>query len=52
MTREEAIGNLRYAKKWKDRPTDEALDIAIKALKQELTWIPVSEGLPEDAEEG
>ena len=35
MTREQAIGNLRYAKQWKDRPTDEAFDIAIKALKHE-----------------
>lgn len=34
MTREQAIGNLKYAKHWKDRPTDEALDMAIKALEQ------------------
>jgi hypothetical protein len=34
MTREEAIGNLRYAKEWKDRPTEETLDMAIEALKQ------------------
>lgn len=44
MTREQAIGNLRYAKKWKDRPTDEALNMAIEALKQEPKtghWIPI-----------
>ena len=35
MTRDQAIGNLNYAKQWKDRPTDEAIDMAIKTLRQE-----------------
>ena len=25
ITREQVIGNLKYAKKWKDRPTDETI---------------------------
>lgn len=35
MTKEEAIGNLRYAIRWNDMPKKEALEMAIKALKQE-----------------
>lgn len=35
MTKEEAIGNLRYAIRWNDMPKKEALEMAIKALEQE-----------------
>ena len=35
MTREQAIGNLRYAIRWNDMPKKEALDMAIEALEQE-----------------
>ena len=35
MTREEAKGNLIHALRWKDMPKKEALEMAIKALKQE-----------------
>lgn len=42
--REAAIGNLEYAKRWKDRPTDETIDMAIKALKQEPKFIVKSDG--------
>lgn len=34
MTKEEAIGNLIYAIRWNDTPKKEALEMAIKALKQ------------------
>lgn len=34
MTKEEAIGNLRYAIRWNDTPKKEALEMAIKALEQ------------------
>ena len=61
MTREEAIEQLKtaYPKKCKmvdgrlqggfddhEKPLGVALDMAIKALEQELRWIPVSERLP------
>jgi hypothetical protein len=45
MTNEEAKRNLVYAKRWGDKPDDEALEIAIKALEQ-TRWIPVGERLP------
>ena len=35
MTREEAKGNLIHAIRWNDMPKKEALEMAIKALKQE-----------------
>lgn len=35
MTREEAKGNLIHAIRWKDMPSKEALEMAIKALEQE-----------------
>ena len=35
MTRSEAIGNLIHAIRWNDMPKKEALDMAVKALKQE-----------------
>ena len=46
MTNEEAKRNLAYAKRWGDKPDDEALDLAIKAIESQM-WIPVSERLPE-----
>lgn len=51
MTREEdAINRLQDAKDgYKEYLTDEAIDMAIKALEQ-TRWIPVSERLPEDCE--
>lgn len=33
MTNEEAKRNLAYAKRWGDKPDDEALDKAMKALE-------------------
>ena len=35
MTREEAIGNLKYAISWNDMPIKEVMMMAIKALEQE-----------------
>jgi hypothetical protein len=56
MTKEEAIENLKgllessYVDRFEDAE-NEALDMAIKALKQEPRWIPVSERLPSDNKE-
>ena len=33
MTNEEAIRHLRYCKRWNDTPMEEAIDLAINALK-------------------
>ena len=43
---ERAIYNLTYAMQWNDRPTNESMEMAIKALRMS-EWIPVSERLPE-----
>ena len=58
MTIENIIRNLRHARYWNDRPTDEVLDMAIKVIERNV-WIPVKwhniteeererEGYPED----
>ena len=48
MMNEEAKRNLVYAKRWGDKPDDEALEIAIEAIEalESQRWIPVSEGHP------
>jgi len=48
----EAIGNIKYARRWMGCESDfseEALDMAIAALEQQEKggWIPVEESLPE-----
>ena len=46
MTREEAIDIIKCLA-WHTRPNEEDIEQAIKALKQEPKWIPVSERLPQ-----